>query len=81
MTDVDGVFSADPKVDKGAELLTEVSASGLLELGVRTSVDRFLPRVLLKFGLDCFVVNGHFPERVARVLAGESAICTHILTK
>ena len=81
VTNVDGVFSGDPKVDKGAELLTEVSASGLLDLGVRTSVDRFLPRLLLKFGLDCFVVNGRFPERVARVLAGESTVCTHILAK
>jgi aspartokinase-like uncharacterized kinase len=81
VTDVDGVFSSDPKVDKGAELLAEVSASGLLELGVRTSVDRFLPRLLLKFGLDCFVVNGRFSERVARVLAGESTVCTHILAK
>ena len=81
VTDVDGVFSVDPKVDKSAELLAEVSASGLLELGARTSVDRFLPRVLLKFGLDCFVVNGRFPERVARVLVGESTVCTHILAK
>jgi len=81
VTDVDGVFSADPKVENGAKLLAEVSASGLLELGMRTSVDRFLPRLLLKFGLDCFVVNGRFPERVARVLAGESVICTHILAK
>ena len=81
VTDVDGVFSGDPKVDKGAELLAEVSASGLLELGMRTSVDRFLPRLLLKFGLDCFVVNGRFPERAARVLAGESTVCTHILAK
>ena len=81
VTDVDGVFSADPKVDKGAELLAKVSASGLFEIGLRTSVDRFLPTLLLKFGLDCFVVNGRFPERVAQVLASESAICTHILAK
>ena len=78
---MDGVFSADPKVDKGAELLAKVSASGLFEIGLRTSVDRFLPTLLLKFGLDCFVVNGRFPERVAQVLASESAICTHILAK
>ena len=78
VTDVDGVFSGDPKVDARAELVEEVSASGLLELGVRTSVDRFLPRLLLKLGLGCFVVNGRFPERVARVLAGEATVCTHI---
>jgi hypothetical protein len=81
VTDVDGVFSGDPKVDAGAELMEEVPASGLLELGVRTSVDRFLPRLLLKLGLECFVVNGRFPERVARVLAGESTVCTRVIPK
>jgi aspartokinase-like uncharacterized kinase len=65
-------------VDAGAELIANVSASGFIELGVRTSVDRFLPRLLLKFGLDCFVVNGRFPERVAQVMAGEPTVCTHI---
>jgi aspartokinase-like uncharacterized kinase len=78
VTDVDGVFSADPKVDLHAELVGEVSASGLLELGVRTSVDMFLPRMLLKFGLDCFVVNGCFPERVSQVLGGQKTVCTRI---
>jgi aspartokinase-like uncharacterized kinase len=78
ITDVDGVFTVDPKVDVRAELLGDVSASGLLELSARTSVDRFLPRMLLKFGLDCFVVNGRFPERVSQVLTGETAVCTHI---
>ena len=57
------------------ELATE------LELDVRTSVDWFLPRLLLKFALDCIVVNGRFPERVARVLAGESTVCTRVIPK
>lgn len=81
VTDVDGVFGADPKVNSQADLLSEVSASGLLELSVKTSVDRFLPRLLVKFGLDCFVVNGRFPERVTKLLAGENTVCTHILAK
>ena len=81
VTDVDGVFTGDPKVDAGAELVEELSASGLLEWGVRTSVDLVLPRVLLKFGLECFVVNGYFPERVAQVLAGKKTVGTHIIPK
>ncbi len=81
VSDVDGVFSADPKVDAHAELMGEVSASGLLELSVRTSVDRCLPRMLLKYGLDGYVVNGRFPERVSQLLAGEKTVCTHILAK
>ncbi len=81
VTDVDGIFTSNPNVNAGAELVKEVSASGLLELGVRTSVDRFLPSMLLRLGLDCFVVNGRFPERVAKLLAGESAVCTRVLAK
>jgi aspartokinase-like uncharacterized kinase len=81
VSDVDGVFASDPKVDAEAELLREVSASALLELQSRTSVDKFLPKVLLKFGLTCFVVNGRFPERLSQVLAGEEAVCTHVFPK
>ncbi len=81
VTDVDGVFSANPKVDAHAELIGEVSALGLLGLGVRTSVDMMLPRMLLKFGLDCYVLNGHFPERISKVLSGEKTVCTHVLPK
>jgi aspartokinase-like uncharacterized kinase len=77
-TDVDGIFSGDPKLNASAELISNGTASGLLELGVRTSVDQFLPKLLLKFGLSCFVVNGRFPERVAQVLSGETTVCTHI---
>jgi aspartokinase-like uncharacterized kinase len=78
VTDVDGVFTGDPKRDVRAQLVEEVSASGLLELGARTSVDRFLPKLLLKFGLSCFVVNGRFPERVSQILNGEATVCTRI---
>ena len=81
VSDVDGVFSGDPKLDSGAGLIEEVTASGLLELSVRTSVDRFMPKVLLRLGLDCWVVNGRFPERVARLLSGDSVVCTHIMAE
>jgi aspartokinase-like uncharacterized kinase len=81
VTDVDGVFTVDPKADAGAEFLKEISATGLLELGSRTSVDKFLPRMLLKYDLSCFVVNGRFSERVVKVLAGEETVCTRIVPR
>lgn len=81
VTDVDGVFSVDPKLNANAELLEEVSASGLLELDARTSVDKFLPKLVLKFGLNCYVVNGHFPERVTQVLVGEPTVSTRIIPR
>lgn len=78
VTNVDGVFTSDPRIDANATLLKEVSASGLIEMNSRTSVDKPLPRMLLKNGLDCFVVNGLFPERMTKILTGEETICTHI---
>jgi aspartokinase-like uncharacterized kinase len=44
----------------------------------RTSVDKFLPKLLLNLPIDCFVVNGLFPERVKAVLDGQEAVCTLI---
>ncbi len=81
VTNVDGVFTSDPKTDSNATLLKEMSASGMIEMSSRTSVDKSLPHMLLKYGLECFVVNGLFPERATKVLAGEEAICTHISAK
>jgi aspartokinase-like uncharacterized kinase len=78
VTNVDGVFTSDPRIEANATLLKEISASGMIEMNSRTSVDKSLPHMLLKCGLECFVVNGFFPERVAKVLVGEETICTHI---
>lgn len=81
VTDVDGIFTANPKLNGNAELLDEVSASGLLELDTRTSVDRFLPNLLLKFGLTCYVVNGNFPERLNQIIDDKPSTCTRITPK
>ena len=77
-TDVDGVFTSDPKTRPNARLIEQLSAEELLGLRQRTSVDRYLPKMLLEAGIDCYVVNGRFPDRVASVLAGQHTICTVI---
>jgi hypothetical protein len=77
-TDVDGVYTDDPKTNLGAKLLKNLSASRLLEKNKRTSVDKALPEMLLKTSIDCFVVNGLFPERVEAVLEGQEALYTLI---
>ena len=78
ITDVNGIFTDDPKSDSAASLIKEVSASELLVMSKRTSVDKFLPKLLLKLSIDCFVVNGLFPERVEAVLNGRDAFFTLI---
>ena len=79
VTDVDGVFTADPKQDPNARLMETVTAGELLSSDRRTSVDRFLPKILLRTRLDCYVVNGRYPKRVDAILKGERVISTRII--
>jgi len=81
VTDVDGIFTSDPKKHSDAKLISELSASELLKAAQRTSVDRFLPKLLLKTQMDCYVVNGAHPERIEVVLAGQHAVCTLIKSR
>ncbi|MGB9842618.1 MAG: delta 1-pyrroline-5-carboxylate synthetase [Candidatus Bathyarchaeales archaeon] len=78
VTDVDGIFTEDPKQYADAALIERLSAEELLRLNKRTSVDRHLPKLLLESPIDCYVVNGNYPERVASILAGQHTICTLI---
>jgi aspartokinase-like uncharacterized kinase len=81
VTDVDGIFTRDPKKHSDARLINELPASDLLALAQRTSVDQFLPKLLSNSQIDCYVVNGAYPERVEAILAGQYAICTMIITR
>lgn len=74
--DIDGIFESDPKKHSEAKLIPLLSARELLAFAQRTSVDKFLPKLLVKTRLDCYVVNGAFPERIASILAGVRAVCT-----
>ncbi|MGA2681116.1 MAG: hypothetical protein ABSF44_04865 [Candidatus Bathyarchaeia archaeon] len=78
VTDVDGVYNCDPKKFSDARLIRRLSACDLLEMEKRTSVDRFLPKLLLQFKVECFVVNGLQPQRVEAILNGKKTICTLI---
>jgi aspartokinase-like uncharacterized kinase len=81
ITDVDGVFTSDPKIESVATLIERLSAQQLLKLNRRTSVDRYLPKLLLDAQLDCYVVSGKFPERVEAVLAGLRTTCTFVAAR
>lgn len=78
VTDVDGVYAEDPKKNKQAKLLHEITPEQLLKLDKRTSVDKHLPKMLLKSRIDCYVVNGFYPERIEAILNGQSTVCTLI---
>ncbi|MCX6644547.1 MAG: delta 1-pyrroline-5-carboxylate synthetase, partial [Candidatus Bathyarchaeota archaeon] len=78
VTDVDGVYTCDPKKHSDAKLIKRLSAKELLMMNKRTSVDKFLPKLLLQLQIECFVVNGLYPERVEAVLVGQDTVCTLI---
>ncbi|MCW4009650.1 MAG: delta 1-pyrroline-5-carboxylate synthetase [Candidatus Bathyarchaeota archaeon] len=78
VTDVDGIYTDDPKRCADAALLSSVSVSELQKMGKRTSVDKFLPQFLLQNWLECCVVNGNYPERVEAALSNHQTVCTKI---
>lgn len=79
VTDVNGVFTKDPKKFADAKLMSKVSVRELLSYSERTSVDKFLPKYLSKNPINCYVVNGKHPERIKAVLSGRKTICTRIV--
>jgi aspartokinase-like uncharacterized kinase len=78
VTDVDGVYTCDPKKFSDAKLISKLSAQELLTMNKRTSVDKFLPKLLLQLRIECFVVNGFYPDRVESILGGRETVCTKI---
>lgn len=81
VTDVDGIYSADPKSTGSATLLKEVSSEALSTRKTRTSVDSTLPKLLKKWPIPCYVVNGKYPERIELLLEGKTAVSTLISGK
>jgi 5-(aminomethyl)-3-furanmethanol phosphate kinase len=78
VTDVDGIFTKDPKKNEVATLIPLLSAEELLKFNAQTSVDRFLAKLLLEMPVECYVVNGKYPERVEAILAGQQVTYTLI---
>ncbi len=78
VTDVDGVYTDDPKQHADAKLIKKLTADQLLAMHKRTSVDTALPKLLRKWPIDCYVVNGASPARIESVLKGQDAVYTLI---
>ena len=69
-TNVDGIYTRKP-TSVGSKFIQEIDAKKLLTFD-ETSVDLMLGEFLLKFGTNCFVVNGNFPERVLSLIEDNS---------
>ena len=66
VTDVNGIYTQEPK-ELGSTFISKIDATKLLTFQ-ESSVDVMLPNLLLKFGADCYVVNGKYPERVLSLI-------------
>ena len=66
VTDVNGIYTQEPK-EPGSTFISKIDATTLLTFQ-ESSIDVMLPSLLLKFGTNCDVVNGKFPERVLSLI-------------
>jgi 5-(aminomethyl)-3-furanmethanol phosphate kinase len=80
VTDVDGIYAPESRENANPTLLETVATNDLQKFVTRTSVDKFLPTILSRHVLDCYVVNGRYPERIEAVLSGKETVCTRILS-
>ena len=79
ITDVDGIYDDDPKKNPNAKLVKQLTAEQLLSWNRRTSVDKALPKLLIKFKLNCYVVNGMHPKRVHAIFTNKKSVYTCIV--
>ncbi len=87
VSDVDGLYTADPKKDENAKLIPEVDGKMLDRLdseltvadvtgGIRGKVDEML-KICGDSG-ECILVNGTVPGRLLSLLKGEDVPCTKV---
>ena len=65
-TNVNGIYTKDPSLSD-AELISEIDVNELLTFD-ESSIDLMLPALLIEYGLDCYVVNGEYHERVLSIM-------------
>ena len=66
VTNVNGIYTQEPE-EPGSTFISKIDASKLLTFQ-ESSIDVMLPSLLLKFGTNCYVVNGKYPERVLSLI-------------
>ena len=85
VSDVDGLYTADPKKDPNAKLIKEVDRSMLDDIdseltvadvtgGIRGKIEEMLQ--ICGEGGKCVLLNGTVPGRLESFLKGEDVVCT-----
>jgi len=77
MTDVDGVYTADPHADSSAQLIERMSYDRALDMSVAGTpgsygiLDRMSLQVLKRARIPAVVLNGKDPGTLRKLLDGE----------
>ena len=85
VSDIDGLYDSDPKIDKDAKLFATVDGRTIEKIetgssvadvtgGVRNKIETMLRMCSDK--RDCILVNGTVENRLKQLLCGEEVICT-----
>lgn len=78
-TDVDGIYTDDPKLNPKARLLEEVTLNQLMEMVEKTShkageyklIDMVAYKILSRSRIQAIYLNGEDPENVRKAIMGE----------
>jgi uridylate kinase len=76
LTSVDGIYTADPKIDPVAERLDRLTPEKLLEIvgtgslmaGANTVIDMIAAKVIQRSGIPLLVIDGRDPDNLSRAL-------------
>lgn len=86
-TDVNGVYTADPKKNKNAEKIDKMTTSELAELmsemdfkpGMRTIIDPLATKIMEKTGIRTLVLDKEEISRLPKIVAGSKHHGTEIV--
>lgn len=76
--DVDGLYTADPKKDSNAELIQSIKAAEIDKFE-ESCVDKALSNFIIRYKVNCYLVNGNFPERIEEIMNGKNTINSLII--
>jgi aspartokinase-like uncharacterized kinase len=77
---VDGIFTDDPKKNVHAKLLEHLTIKELFEMKNKNCIDAYLPKLLKALKINCYIVNGFYPERIEATLNKQKTTSTTIVS-
>lgn len=90
VTDEDGIYSKNPKIDKNAVLLENIDVKNYSNISFEKNVDDVTGGMFGKiktaidismFGIDTYIINGKKDNRLKDLLIDKKIICTKICAK